>query len=108
MKSRCLLLSVLLAAGLTSCKEDPELVRKRDDQQAEITRLKGEVALLDEKLKEPVPDRTKDLAKAKEQIETQTAEIARIEKEIASLEAKKAAAEKDFADYRQKYTLKNN
>ncbi|MGC4014243.1 MAG: hypothetical protein QM755_06950 [Luteolibacter sp.] len=110
MKSPFMMMAAvgLLATFSTSCKEDPELVRKRDEQKVEITRLEGEVAILEVKLKDPVPDRSKELAEAKTQVEAQTAEIARIEKEISTLETRKTAVEKDFADYRSKYFLKNN
>jgi chromosome segregation ATPase len=98
----CLLLS------LCSCKENPELLRKREEQRAEIKRLEGELAVIEEKLKDIPPDRTKELLLAKAEADTQASEIETLEKEVATLDAKKKELEAKFADYRRKYPVKSN
>jgi septal ring factor EnvC (AmiA/AmiB activator) len=89
-----------------SCGEDPKMVEKRDRQQAEITRLKGEIALIDEKLKSMPPDVGEELEAARKRTAEQTSTLAELEKEIAALEAKKRAIQTEFDSYRAKYQLK--
>ncbi len=100
---------LLLLAGsflFTSCGDDPELVRKRKEQDLEIARLRGEVALVEEKLRNLPPDRSAELAEAREQAEQQKAEVERLEAEIAELEARKRSLESEFEDYRRKYVVR--
>lgn len=96
----------LVAMLCCSCGEDPKMVEKRDRQQAEITRLKGEIALIDEKLKSMPPDVGEELENARKRTAEQTATLAELEKEIAGLEAKKRAIQTEFDSYRAKYQLK--
>jgi hypothetical protein len=97
----------LFALALGSCK-DPALVRKREEQQTEIKRLEGEIALIQEKLKDLPPDRGAELAEARKTHEAQSQEIARLEQEVSGLETRKRQLEREFAQYRVKYPLKNN
>jgi len=64
-----LLSSLPLVLG--ACRENPELVRKREEQRAEIKRLEGEIALIDEKLKAIPVIHEDDLAKARKELESQ-------------------------------------
>jgi len=89
-----------------SCSEDPKLVEKREKQKVEITKLKGDVALIDEKLKNLPPDVSGELAEAKEVSAKQSAEVARLEAEVASLDARKRALQSEFDAYRVKYQVK--
>ncbi|RYD21683.1 MAG: hypothetical protein EOP88_10495 [Verrucomicrobiaceae bacterium] len=98
-------LAAIVAVACSSC-EDPKLVEKRDKQKAEITRLKGEVALIEEKLKTLPPDVSADLAEAKKVSARQNAEVEALETEVASLETKKLALEKEFEAYQIKYKAK--
>jgi len=97
-----LILPLLLCAGCDS----KELVQKREQQQVEITRLRGELKLIDEKLKNMPPDRSKELAAAKEQEEAQLAEIKALESEVADLEERKRELQSEFESYRAKYPVK--
>jgi peptidoglycan hydrolase CwlO-like protein len=99
-------LAAIATAVLVSCGDDPELVAKREKQKAEINRLNGELALVQEKLKNLPPDVSADLEKAKKQSEEQTAEIAGLEKEIAELQGRKRALQTEFDEYRAKYQTK--
>jgi len=99
-------LALLLALSCSSCSDDPKLVEKREKQKAEISRLKGELALIDEKLKNLPPDVTPDLAEAKLLAEKQSAEVAGLETEVAALEAKKRSLQGEFESYRTKYQVK--
>ncbi len=99
--------ATLVAAMLCcSCGDDPKLVEKRDRQRAEITRLKGEIALIEEKLKSMPPDVSGELETARKRSAEQTAEVEKLEKEIAELEARKRAIQSEFDSYRAKYQLK--
>ena len=103
--SLCLIFSAIVFS-LASCGDDPKLVEKREQQKAEISRLKGEIALIEEKLKNMPPDVSEDLAAAKKKAEEQTAEVAKLEAEVAALDARKRAIKTDFDAYRAKYQVK--
>ncbi len=98
--------ALLLAFSCASCSDDPKLVEKREQQKAEISRLKGELALIDEKLKSLPPDVSADLAEAKQLSEKQSAEVAGLETEVAALEAKKRSLQGEFDAYKIKYQVK--
>lgn len=99
-------LAVLFALSCVSCGEDPKLVAKRDEQKAEIAKLKGELALIDEKLKSLPSDVTAQMADAKELSAKQTSEVAVLEKEMTGIEARKRALNNEFAAYKLKYPVK--
>ncbi|NQW99566.1 hypothetical protein HQ447_02825 [bacterium] len=99
-------LFVVVSLSLTACGDDPVLVEKREKQRAEITRLKGELAFIDEKLKSLPPDVSADLAEAQQLFEKQTAEVAEMEKEVAGLETRKRALQAEFDAYQAKYQVK--
>jgi chromosome segregation ATPase len=108
MKPPALAIFLAVAAALScaSCGDDPKLVEQREKQKSEITRLKGELALIDEKLKNLPPDVSAELAEAKKLSETQNAEIAALEAEVSGLEDKKRALESEFQSYQVKYQVK--
>jgi chromosome segregation ATPase len=91
---------------LASCSDDPKLVEKREKQKIELTRLKGELALIEEKLKNVPADVSAELAEAKKLSEKQSVEIAGLEKEITELEARKRSLQSDFDAYQLKYQVK--
>ena len=99
-------LFTLISISFTSCSDDPKLVEKREKQRAEIVRLKGELAFIEEKLKSLPPDVSAELAEAKQLSEKQTAEVTELEKEVASLEARKRSLQAEFDAYKLKYQLK--
>jgi peptidoglycan hydrolase CwlO-like protein len=99
-------LSVMLALVFTSCSDDPKLVEQKEKQKAEIIRLKGELAFIEEKLKSLPADVTTDLADARKLSEKQTAEVAELEKEVAGLEARKRSLQAEFDAYKVKYQVK--
>lgn len=99
-------ISAIVAISCVSCGDDPKLVEKRDRQKAEIARLTGELALIEEKLKNMPADVSEDLATAKKEAERQAAEIARMESELTELAARKRTLQAEFDAYRVKYQLK--
>lgn len=96
----------LLALPLSSCKDDPELVRKREEQRAEMNKLDGELKILQEKLDQIPRDRSSELTKLQRETEDNKASIETLEREVASLEGDKAAVEKELAAYKRKYALR--
>lgn len=106
--TRCLRALALLLTSLavSSCGDDPELVRKRDIQKAEIALLDGELKILQEKIAQLPPDRATDIAQMKQKSELQQEEIAKLEQEIASLQKEKSQIEKDHEAYRRKYIVR--
>ncbi len=106
MKSTILCTTVaVFAAVLCSC-DSPEMVRKRDQQALEITKLRGELALLEERLKDLPPDRSEDLAAVEQETKKQQEEIIKLENEIKDLESKKESVKKDFEEYKRKYVIR--
>lgn len=99
-------LAVLIACACSSCSDDPKLVEKREQQRAEIARLTGDLALIDEKLKSLPPDVSADLSVAKQLAATQAAEVSGLENEVAALEARKRTLQNEFDAYQAKYPLK--
>jgi hypothetical protein len=89
-----------------SCGDDPKLVAQRERQKAEISRLKGELALMQEKLRNMPPDVTEELEKTRKLVEAKGSEVARIEDEIRSLEIRRRSLEEEFNAYRAQYPLK--
>lgn len=98
--------ALLIAAASVSCSDDPELVRKRDEQKAEIRKLEGELAILQERMEQAPPDRSADLARLKEDAVKNKEQIEALETEIADLEKRKAAIEAQHESYRRKYVVR--
>jgi predicted trehalose synthase len=96
----------LLAIACASCGEDPKLVEKREKQKAEISRLKGEVSLIEERMKSLPLDVSAELAEAKKVTEKQAAEVSALEAEVASLEANKRSLQSEYDAYQVKYQAK--
>lgn len=99
-------IAVLTALACWSCGENSELVAKREKQRAEIARLKGELALVEEKLKHMPSDVSAELEEARKKEKEQTAEISSLETEIAELQARKRALQAEYDSYRANYQLK--
>ena len=99
--------AVLAAILLASCGgKDPRLVKKAADQQTEIARLRGELGLLDEQLKNLPQDRSAELAEARKTATAQAAEVTKLEAQVASLRARKAQLSQEFDDYKRKYMIR--
>lgn len=96
----------LATCFLTSCGDDPQLVLKRDQQRAEITKLQSELAILQEKMGDIPPDRSREIEGMKKDVEDNRARIATLEGEIDSLEKEKAEVEKQHQAYRRKYVVR--
>ena len=89
-----------------SCGEDPELVRKHGEQEAEIAKLKGEITLLEERLKYLPPDQSSDLESSERDSLKLEAEHKQLEAEVAKLEAEQETLKKQYEDYRRKYAVR--
>lgn len=101
-----LVTAISLAALVTSCGEDPELLRKYEKQKAEIIGLEGELALLNEKLKRAPKDRSDELEELKAQTEAEKAKIIALEEALASLKDERRDLEEELADFKRKYPLR--
>jgi len=106
MKSTILFSVAAISATLLSSCDSPEMVRKRDQQAMEITKLKGELAVLEERLKDIPPDRATDLAAIETEAKTQQEEINKLEGEIKDLTEKKESVQKEFEEYKRKYVIR--
>ncbi len=103
------LTGIILAASLilSSCGgEDPKLVKRHGEQQAEIARLNGELALLQERLKNLPPDQSNELSKTVEVSEKLEEERSRLEGEVVVLEAEHKELVEKFEDYKRKYAIR--
>lgn len=98
--------ALLLTVASVSCGDDPELVRQRDEQKAEIRKLEGELAILQERMEQAPPDRGADLQRMKEEASQNQREIEALESEIAELEKRKAEIDAGHQAYRRKYVVR--
>jgi archaellum component FlaC len=103
--ARCVA-ALVICVALSSCGDDPELVRKRDEQRVEISRLNGQLELLHEKMEQIPPDRGAKIEELKQQAEENRNQIAALEAEIEGLEKEKADVERQHQAYRRKYVAK--
>lgn len=106
LKCSTLLAVAAAVSVLPSCHDDPKLVEKREQQKTEIARLRGDLALIEEKLKSLPPDVSDQLPEAKATAEKQAAEVTALEAEVATLEARKRGVQAEYDAYRIKYQLK--
>jgi|GEM_PF-1976109 septal ring factor EnvC (AmiA/AmiB activator) len=90
---------------IACCGDDPEQVKKREEQKKEIARLEGEVALLSEKLGAMPADRSKELAEIKEQTKQKKSELEQLTGEVEALEAKKRETSSAYDAYKKKYPV---
>jgi chromosome segregation ATPase len=97
---------LVLCAFLSACGDDPELVRKREEQRAEISKLQGELEILQEKMEQIPPDRSAEVEQLKQDAETNRSQIATLESEVEALEKEKAEVEKQHEAYRRKYVAR--
>ena len=98
--------ALALCLAFVSCSDDPELVRQREEQKVEISKLEGELAILDEKLEQVPPDRSAEVTQLKQDAETNRSQVAELEAEIEALERQKADIEKQHETYRRKYVVR--
>ena len=101
-----LLVAIALSIPLISCNEDPELVRKRGEQEAEIAKLKGELAIMDERLKFMPEDKTADLEEAKRETKKLEEEHERLVGEVAGLEEENRKIQREYEEYKRKYVVR--
>lgn len=97
---------LIITLALASCSQDPELVRKRDEQRAEIAKLEAELEALEDKLDNAPPDRSAELKALQQKAAQDQESITELEKELADLSAKRRELEKEFAAYKLKYPLR--
>lgn len=88
-----------------SCEKDPELLEKRDRQQAEIARLQSEVALAEVNLRDMPEDKSDELKAAESNLDVLASEAVQLESEVAKLRQRKAALEEEYAAYQKKYPI---
>ncbi|MEK7952627.1 hypothetical protein [Luteolibacter soli] len=99
--------ALVLCVALNSCGDDPELVRKREEQKAEISKLQGQLSVLKERLDQiPEGDKTAKIEELKQQADDNRAKIASLENEVEALGKEKAQVEKDHEKYKHKYIAK--
>jgi septal ring factor EnvC (AmiA/AmiB activator) len=100
-------LAIGIAATLpfAACNEDPELVRKRGEQEAEMAKLSGEIALVEERLKNVPPDQSAELEAAKRETKKLEEEHKSLSAEVAELEAEHQSLKNEHEEYKRKYTV---
>lgn len=100
------LLSIIAPLLLSGCGEDPELVRKREEQRARIKELEGELEVLRERIDNAPPDRSGELAELKAEHAAETEKIAELEREISEFTSRKNQLERELADYKSQHPLR--
>lgn len=102
-KMGVLLLGAVLCSG---CGDDPELIRKNEQQKAEIRRLEGELQLLREKLDRAPKDRSAELGEMRTNIASEETRIAELETTLGKLETKRRDLEREFKAYQREYPIR--
>ena len=82
------------------------MVEKREKQRTEIIKLKGELALIDERIKIMPADVSEELIVAKQVAAKNAAEVEELETEVAALETQKRSLQDEFDTYRIRYQAK--
>ncbi len=100
------LLLGLAALLLSSCQDDPELVRKIQEQKAEIAQLELEIGELQAQLTDSPGDQSGDLEELRGAIEAETRRITGLKESILSLEARRNALREEYEAYKKKYPLR--
>lgn len=101
----CALAGAILS--FTSCnREDPQTVARFEQQKTELVRLKGEIAVLEEKIAALPADVSAELESAKSKEAAQKAEIVRLETEIAVMETRRKTLTNETEAYRLKYSTR--
>jgi septal ring factor EnvC (AmiA/AmiB activator) len=95
-----------LCMFVISCNEDPELVRKHGEQEAEIAKLEGEITLMEERIKYLPPDQSSELAAAEQETRKLEAEQKQLADEVARLEEERDALKQQYEEYRRKYAVR--
>ncbi|HSP44201.1 MAG TPA: hypothetical protein VLO11_15100 [Luteolibacter sp.] len=98
--------AIMLSLLCISCdSDDPALIAKKNAQATEITRLKGEIALLEEKLRNLPPDVSGELERRREEVAKQQAAIDGLEAGIREQEQRKNELQREFDAYKAKYGI---
>lgn len=98
-------LAALTSLFLFSCGDDPELVKKRGEQEAKIASLKGDLALIQERLKNLPEDKSEELAASKKETEILEEKRQKLATEVSSLQDERDRIQKEYDDYRRKYAV---
>lgn len=99
------LLTLPIILALASCKDDPKLVMKRQEQEKQLVALDQEIQSLSQQLKTKPKDVSAEIAAMKNDLAALQKETDRLESEILSLREKKFSLEKEFTEYRKKYPI---
>lgn len=99
-------LALITPLLLLSCGDDPELVKKRSQQEAEIANLKGDIALMKERLKNLPPDKSEELAASQKNTALLEAKRQKLAAEVAELQNKRDQIKMEYDAYRRKYAVK--
>lgn len=98
-----LMLSIALA--LASCKDDPHLVTKKQEQEKQLLALDQQILSLSQQLKTKPKDVSAEIVTMKNDLTALKKETDSLESEILSLREKKLSLEKEYAEYRKKYPV---
>ncbi|MCH7224548.1 hypothetical protein [Haloferula sp. A504] len=98
---------LLLGAGLSAgCGDDPALMRKKEEQKAEIRNLEGELVLLRERTDRAPKDRSSELKEVRAEIVREEAEIGRLEVELSNSAIEHRKIEEEFDRYKRDYPIR--
>lgn len=96
---------IVLSLLFISCGEDPELVKRHGEQEAEIAKLRGELALVQERLKNLPDDHSSELEKVVMESKKLETERKHLTEEVSSLEAEQKVLQEKYEAYQRKYAI---
>jgi uncharacterized protein YlxW (UPF0749 family) len=105
IKIPTILLTLTTTLLFCSCNEDPELVKKNEQQQADIARLTGEVTLLQAHLDALPADKSAELLKVTKEAEKLHQDHQLLTDEVTELEAEKKQLQDQYEAYQRKYVI---
>lgn len=100
------IIPIVAALLISSCGEDSELVKQHGEQEAELAKLRGELALVQERIKHVPTDQSAELKEAQEKRAKLEAELKALDTEIASLEEDKNKLEQEYEAYQRRYVVR--
>lgn len=89
----------------TSCGEDPDLKARREAQTRKIVEMESRIAILRERMRAPVPDRTAKLNSARRAAETLQGTVKEKELDLARIESAVETSERELDEFQRKHKI---
>lgn len=96
---------VLLAGFISSCREDPELVKQHEQQNSELSRLRSGISIIEAQIRDMPADVSSEWKEAEKNHDLQKAGIQELKTEISEVSARIKSVQDGLKAYRVKYQI---